>query len=139
MHNFFHKKNKILFIRNIIIIIRWMIFYWNNKNNKKLSLKIFSIDNWLPNSIKNKSPLQSKRIFLLMERPPLHLSQLQDRPFQDFRARCIPTSLERLHSLICIFGIVVITQFIVRGGMRWKSTIKERRDERGKRERERIV
>lgn len=47
----------------------------------------------------------------MVERPPLHLSQLQDRPFQDFQACCIPTSLERPHSLICIFDIVVITVY----------------------------
>lgn len=71
----------------------------------------------------------------MVERPPLHLSQLQDRPFQDFQACCIPTSLERPHSLICIFVIVVITQFTVCGGMRRKSTMEEReKRERGERE-----
>lgn len=71
----------------------------------------------------------------MVERPPLHLSQLQDRPFQDFQACCIPTSLERPHSLICIFDIVVITQFTVCGGMRRKSTMEEReKRERGERE-----
>lgn len=81
----------------------------------------------------------------MIERPPLHLSQLQDRPFQDFQACCIPTSLERPHSLICIFDIVVITQFTVCGGMRRKSTMEEReKRERGEgrgreRKRERII
>lgn len=71
----------------------------------------------------------------MVERPPLHLSQLQDRPFQDFQACCIPTSLESPHSLICIFDIVVITQFTVCGGMRRKSTMEEReKRERGERE-----
>lgn len=71
----------------------------------------------------------------MVERPPLHLSQLQDRPFQDFQACYIPTSLERPHSLICIFDIVVITQFTVCGGMRRKSTMEEReKRERGERE-----
>lgn len=71
----------------------------------------------------------------MVERPPLHLSQLQDRSFQDFQACCIPTSLERPHSLICIFDIVVITQFTVCGGMRRKSTMEEReKRERGERE-----
>lgn len=71
----------------------------------------------------------------MVERPPLHLSQLQDRPFQDFQACCIPTSLERPHSLICIFDIVVIIQFTVCGGMRRKSTMEEReKRERGERE-----
>ena len=62
-------------------------------------------------NIKNKLP--SRRTFHMVVRPLLHLSQSQDRPFQDFQACCIPLSLERPYSLICIFGIVVITRFTV--------------------------